>query len=96
MTKTYQTLGAEIGALTDTKNQAYGSSYQKSGDVLRILFPDGIRPEQYQDALAITRILDKLFRIATRKNAFGESAFRDIAGYGLLGAMSDESIGGAR
>jgi hypothetical protein len=41
--------------------------------------------------LAITRILDKLFRIATRKDAFGESPFKDIAGYGILGVSNDES-----
>lgn len=35
--------------------------------------------------LAITRIVDKLFRIATDKDAFGESPFKDIAGYGILG-----------
>jgi len=35
------------------------------------------------------RIIDKLFRIATQKEAFGESPYRDIAGYGLLGVMKD-------
>ena len=53
---------------------------------MRMLYPDGIPPEQMTDALAIVRIIDKLFRIATKKDAFGESPFRDIAGYGLLGA----------
>ena len=44
---------------------------------------------QYKDTLAVARIIDKLFRIANRKNAFDESPWMDIAGYGLLGAMSD-------
>ena len=40
--------------------------------------------------LAITRIVDKLFRIATKKDAFGESPFKDIAGYGILGVANDQ------
>ncbi len=40
--------------------------------------------------LAITRIIDKLFRIATKKDAFGESPFKDIAGYGILGISNDD------
>ena len=41
--------------------------------------------------LAITRIVDKLFRIATKKDAFGENPFKDIAGYGILGVANGES-----
>ncbi|MBW2598588.1 MAG: hypothetical protein JRC60_00445 [Deltaproteobacteria bacterium] len=37
--------------------------------------------------MAVTRIIDKLFRIATDKDALGESPYHDIAGYGILGAM---------
>lgn len=84
---TYEELGTEIGRLVQEKNTAYGDAFAKSGEILRILYPDGVRPEQYRDMLAIVRILDKLFRIATAKDAFGESPFRDVAGYGLLGAM---------
>jgi hypothetical protein len=40
--------------------------------------------------LAITRIVDKLFRIATKKDAFGENPFKDIAGYGILGIANDQ------
>lgn len=82
----YEKVGAEIGRLVNEKQRAYGDSFGKSGDVLRILYPDGVPPDQYDDFLAVTRILDKLFRIATDKDALGENPFRDIAGYGLLGA----------
>jgi len=34
--------------------------------------------------------VDKLFRIATDKDALGESTYRDIAGYGILGAFRAE------
>lgn len=83
----YEVLGQEIGQLVDKKNQAYGNSFNQAGAILRVLYPDGIHPEQYDDMLAVVRIVDKLFRIATQKDAFGESPFADIAGYGLLGAF---------
>lgn len=86
----YESLGKEIGAVVQQKQQAYGDSFGKSGNVLRQLYPDGIKPEQYDDALCIVRIVDKLFRIATDKNAFGESPYLDICGYGLLGAARQE------
>ncbi len=83
---TFEQLGTEIGKLTDQKQGAYGDSFGKAGDVMRILYPNGITGEQMDDALAVVRVIDKLFRIATQKDAFGESPWRDIAGYGLLGA----------
>jgi hypothetical protein len=87
----YVALATEIGTLVEAKNAAYGSSFAKCGDFLRILYPDGIAPAQYQDALLIVRIFDKLMRIATAKDALGENPYRDIAGYGLLGAVPSES-----
>ena len=86
----FEKIATEIGKLVDKKNIAYGSSFLKSEKILKILYPNGIQPEQYKDMLAMTRIIDKLFRIATRKDAFGESPFKDIAGYGILGVASDE------
>ena len=90
----FQKIGTEIGKLVDSKNNAYGDSFKKSEQILKVLYPKGVQPDQYQDMLAITRILDKLFRIATRKEAFNESPFKDIAGYGLLGALNDEEKNG--
>ena len=87
----YAEMGRALGELTQEKNEAYGDSFEKSGEVLVLLYPSGIRPEQYRDALAIVRVVDKLFRIATRKEAFGESPWKDIAGYGILGAVADET-----
>ena len=81
----YEQIGKEIGALVDKKNAAYGSSFDKAGDILKILYPECINPEQYTDALAMIRIIDKLFRIANNKYAFDEEPWKDIAGYGILG-----------
>jgi hypothetical protein len=86
--KTYKQIGSEIGELVDEKNAAYGSSFAESYKILSVLYPNGIKPEQYMDALAITRVIDKLFRIATAKDAFGESPWRDIAGYAILGVAN--------
>jgi len=84
----FEKIGTEIGKLVDEKNAAYGSSFEKSEEILKILYPNGIEPKQYKDMLAVTRIVDKLFRIATQKEAFGESPFKDIAGYGILGVAN--------
>jgi len=41
--------------------------------------------------LAVVRVIDKLFRVATNSGAFGESPFRDVAGYAILMASMDEN-----
>ena len=81
--------GQRITDLCAEKNQAYGSSFEKTGAFLRLLYPDGIKPEQYEDLGLIFRVFDKQMRIATRKGAFGESPWSDVCGYGLLGAAKD-------
>ena len=83
-------IAKEIGKLVDQKNAAYGSSFAESHKILSVLYPNGIKPEQYTDALAIVRVIDKLFRIANKKDAFGESPWRDIAGYAILGVSNSE------
>jgi hypothetical protein len=80
----YEGLGSELGKLIAEKQLAYGDSYGKSGEVLKQLFPNGIPMESYTDALAIVRIVDKLFRVATDPTWGGESPWKDIAGYALL------------
>ena len=80
----YERRGQEIGALVDEKNLQYGDSTNKTGQILAILYPDGVMPEQYRDMMLITRMLDKLNRIANG-NQGEENAWGDIAGYGLLG-----------
>lgn len=81
----YESLACEVGKLVNKKQKAYGDSFGKSGEIIKILFPDGVKPEQYPALLCIVRIIDKLFRVASAKDAFGENPYQDIAGYGLLG-----------
>lgn len=86
----FSLIAEEIGALVTEKNKAYGDSCRSSAEILKQLYPKGVLPHQYRDMLLVVRILDKLGRIANKKDAFGESPFRDIAGYGILGADFDE------
>lgn len=85
----YTEIGTMLGKLVEEKNVAYGNAFEKSGDFLKLLYPDGIQPDDYTDMLLLVRIFDKQMRIATDKNALGESPFNDIAGYGLLGSVKD-------
>ena len=82
-------IGTRLGKLVQVKNAAYGDAFAKSGDILRVLYPNGVRPEQYEDLLGVCRVLDKLFRIATQKDALGESPWGDVTGYGILGVARD-------
>lgn len=80
----YETIGQKIGALVDRKNQAYGDSFNQSHQFLELLYPDGVKVEQYSDMLALVRMFDKMMRIANKKEAFDENPFKDLAGYAIL------------
>jgi hypothetical protein len=80
----YEALGKAIGALVDEKNLQYGDAFNRGGCILEILYPDGVRPDQYRDMLGVIRVIDKLFRVANGKQG-SEDPWQDIAGYGLLG-----------
>ena len=84
----FEEIGKKIGELVAIKNKAYGDSFSKSGEILKQLFPNGVQPDQYQDLLTIVRIIDKLFRIATKKDALGENPWKDICGYSILAIKS--------
>ena len=89
VTNKFEEIGTEHGKLVAAKNIAYGSAFQQSAALLKLFYPNGIKPEQFVDALLTTRICDKLFRNANKKEAFGESPFSDIVGYGILGVYQD-------
>jgi hypothetical protein len=82
--ESYRKLAKDIAETVIQKQAAYGDSFGRSGRVMEELFPDGIATAQMHDALTIVRILDKLFRIATDRDALGESPYKDIMGYALL------------
>jgi len=74
----------KTAGLVIKKQKAYGDSFSKSVKVIELLYPDGIKVEQYRDFLTVIRVIDKLFRIATKKDAFGENPWQDVNGYSLL------------
>lgn len=88
--KQFDRIAAEVAAVTADKDRKYGEAFEKCGEFLRLLYPAGLAPHQYGDALALVRIFDKAMRIATDKDAYEESPYRDLCGYALLGAERHE------
>ena len=81
-TNIYHQLANEIALLLETKEKAYGQAFDTNPIVLKILYPNGVQPKDYDKLLYITRVLDKLNRIANNDNS--EDPFQDICGYSLL------------
>ena len=92
---TYAELAAEVGALVEAKAASYGRSVATSADFLALLYPNGVSPEDYEDALVAARICEKLARRAHGHGAFGESEYVDVVGHALLGLMRDRVRGRA-
>lgn len=80
----YAAAALEVAELVARKQEAYGDAFTRSGEVLKILYPNGVSVDNYQELLTITRILDKLFRISTNNDSFNEDPWKDILGYALL------------
>ena len=85
----YHKLAQEIADTVVAKQAAYGNSFGVSGQILELLYPNGVPIDQYDDMLCIVRIIDKLKRIATDRDFGGESPYHDIAGYSLLGIVNN-------
>jgi len=88
----YESVGSAIGRMLDEKQQNYGDSFHKCPAVLKVLYPDGIPVDQYENVLWMARILDKLFRLA-KGMPDAEDPIRDIAGYALLRCVDKKENG---
>ena len=86
----FHEIAHKIAALLEEKNKAYGNSFDMAGKFLELLYPEGVKPEQYHDMLTLVRIFDKLKRIATDKDAFSEDPYQDVVGYGILALNARE------
>lgn len=76
----------ELAETLAQKKASYGQSTNVSGDLLALLYPTGISPEQYGEAGLVVRMLDKLCRITLGGNRwFNEDAWKDLAGYAVIG-----------
>lgn len=86
----------DVGLLVASKQVQYGDAVTRTAEVLRVLYPDGIRLDQYADVFLVTRVVDKLSRISSRSpgglGRGGESPYNDIAGYGILGVAKDRVV----
>ncbi len=87
--------GIQLGRLVTEKQRQYGRSAERSTLIMKNLYPDGIQPHQYGDVLLVVRVLDKLSRIAQRgedgQDLGGETPWKDLAGYSLLGWEKDDA-----
>lgn len=82
-------IGESIGKMAAGKNVSYGDSYIRTTEFIRLVFPDGIKPEQYHLLAPIIRWWDKTNRLIAKPNAYGESPRIDMVGYAILDAVSD-------
>ena len=80
----FESLGLEVGKLVTEKDAAYGNSFGTAPKILALLYPDGVRVDQYPDMLTVVRMLDKLKRVATAKADDPEEPWKDLCGYPLL------------
>jgi len=86
-------IGLQGTTHTIVKNRKYGDAVRKTIEILKVLYPEGIRPDQYSDLLLLVRVQDKMVRIASytpeRREKDDESPWADVRGYGLLGEEKD-------
>jgi len=80
----FMQLATELGKLLAEKNQAYGDAFSKTTQILTLLYPQGIKVEQFKDVHVLVRMLDKMSRIAQDNDPLGESPYKDLAGYAIL------------
>jgi hypothetical protein len=82
----FEKLAVEIGQLVDVKNVQYGEAFALTGEFLRLLYPQGMSGADYNHALLLARMFDKMVRIASpNRRVDEENPYSDLAGYGLLG-----------
>lgn len=82
--ESYEAIGAGIGRLVTQKQAQYGNSFGVAPKILGLLYPDGVKSDQYDSLLSVVRILDKLKRIATQHPSDTENPWEDIGGYSIL------------
>ena len=88
-------LAYDLGKKAAQKNSDYGSAFDQINRIFLILYPDGIKPQQYSDATILVRMLDKVCRIANGGSKFfAEDSWHDIFGYSLVRLIDEERKNG--
>ena len=85
----------ELTTIVLEKDKMYGSAIEKGAEIFKTLYPNGIKVEQYQDALLLVRTIDKICRIANRtsdnREREEETPWLDVAGYAIRAIFQDVS-----
>lgn len=92
----FSKIAEEIGDVVELKNRAYGNAINDTEGFLKLLYPNGITEDKYHSVGLLIRMWDKMKRIASDAEAFGESPFMDIAGYAILGEEASRRGTGER
>lgn len=79
----YHKIAKEIADLVEEKNKAYGNAAGECHLFLELLYPVCVPVEEYKNMLFLVRLWDKIKRISTDKDVFGEDPCKDIMGYCL-------------
>lgn len=78
----FESICSDLAKLLWEKRQAYGKdNLTGAGEFLKLLYPNGMKPEQYTHALLLARMFDKMSRLANGANT--EDPFADLAGYAI-------------
>lgn len=98
--QTFEQLGSDIGKFTDEKQKAYGNSVDKAFELMKIFLREYRNPDHtytipeslLKHLLLQVRIIDKQNRIFSNPEGdlMGESPYRDMTGYSLIGTNMDE------
>ena len=71
------------------KNRKYGDSFAKAALELLIMFPNGVKPDEYGKFLFLGRLFDKMNRLASAQADEDEDINLDILGYALLNYVNN-------
>ena len=80
----FRAVAEEVAAEVEEKDRRYGRAVLRGVEVLKILYPEGVRPDQYADAFLTLRLFEKRSRIASAQDDDLEDARRDSLGYCLV------------
>ncbi len=86
--KWFEAMCSELATQAETKREAYGENLSNSRKFLEVLYPEGIPPSAYHEAMVMLRIFDKFCRRANKHRdpkgwAEQENPWLDVAGYGI-------------
>nr|DAU09818.1 MAG TPA: Nucleotide modification associated domain 1 [Caudoviricetes sp.] len=87
----FEKIASDLSTILSMKNEAYGNAFDKTTQILTLLYPNGIKVDQFKDVHVLIRMLDKVARIARDNDPLGESPYMDIAGYAILSLARDEN-----